>query len=449
MEVGNSKTEELRRSVLRQFQNMKDLTPDERKELLFKLSPRGLRPKPPTIKYVEGANIKDLPPKIKAIFERAKQDPDFLNAIIKVLQESTNKLTTHANEQQSFCDKFVYDPNTADKLLKVFGISEGEIKSEIATLGFYQGHRNYSEPFYITLVIVYGIGVYIDNQTLRILSLVLISARYWNANVKKIFPAGCNHDYAKYALQYMTRNNSPYKKYGTPIAFFMKYFIIQNDNFLPLYLRQNMADPKNGLIKILNTVQPKIHGYFTGTFRKHYYDAYDKGLKITSEDAYKSAYANKNEMIEAKETIQNTIDQILDKFKKNKMLAKNVLLKPEVKEFFKKKFNVSDKIIQQINDYISENQEDTDMIAEFLLQGFKPKNEDDFCLIDINTFMKQVGNAKKNEYFLKFKEYRSQITEHIFADIKPKISDNTWYKILNIVGNALFIYFKSLVCKKI
>jgi hypothetical protein len=445
----NAKTEQLRQEVLRQFQNLKQLTPDERKELLYKLSPRGLRPKPPKIEYVESANIKNLPPKLKAIFERAKQDPEFVNEIIKVLQSAVSKMLVHAQDHQSFCDIFIYSPDVAKKLMKIYGISESELKEEVAKIGFYQGHRNYSEPFFITLSIAYGIGLYIDNPTIRILSLMLIAARYWNSMVKSVFPRGCDHAYAKYAIQYLTKNNSPFKKYNTPLAFFTKYFVINLDNFLPIYIRQDVADPKNGLIKILTTIQPRIHGYFTDTFRKHYYTAYEKGLKVTSEDAYKSAYDNKNEMIEAKETIQNTIDKILDKFKKNQMLSKNVLLRQDVKSYLKQKFSISDKIIEAIDKYLSENQEDTEMLAELILQGLQPKSEDDVCQLDTEGFMKRVGNAKKNENFIKFKEYRNQITEHLFGSLKHKLGTQSWYRLQNIVGYALFIYFKALVCKKV
>ena len=447
--IGNSRTEQLRQEVLRQFKNLKELTPDERKELLYKLSPRGLRPKPPKIEYTEGANIKNLPPKLKAIFERAKQDPEFLNEIISVLKTAVSKMIAHAQEHQSFCDMFIYPTDIAKKLMRIYGISESELKEEISKIGFYQGHRNYSEPFFITLTIAYGIGVYTDNDTLRILALMLIAARYWNSMVKSFFPRGCSHEYAKYAIQYLTKNNSPFKKYQTPLAFFTKYFVINLDNFLPIYLRQDIAHPKTGLIKILTTIQPRIHGYFSDTFQKHYYYAYEKGLKVTSEDAYQSAYDNKNEMVEAKETIQNVIQQILDKFKKNQMLTKDILLKPDVKNYFKRKFNISDKILIKINNYINENQEDMEMIAEFILQGIKPKSEEDLCHLDIEAFMKSVGNAKKNEYFLKFKEYRNQITEHLFRDIKAKLGTQSWYKLQKIVGDALFAYIKVLICKRV
>jgi len=447
--IGNSRTEQLRQEVLRQFKNLKELTPDERKELLYKLSPRGLRPKPPKIEYTEGANIKNLPPKLKAIFERAKQDPEFLNEIISVLKTAVSKMIAHAQEHQSFCDMFIYPTDIAKKLMRIYGISESELKEEISKIGFYQGHRNYSEPFFITLTIAYGIGVYTDNDTLRILALMLIAARYWNSMVKSFFPRGCSHEYAKYAIQYLTKNNSPFKKYQTPLAFFTKYFVINLDNFLPIYLRQDIAHPKTGLIKILTTIQPRIHGYFSDTFQKHYYYAYEKGLKVTSEDAYQSAYDNKNEMVEAKETIQNVIQQILDKFKKNQMLTKDILLKPDVKNYFKRKFNISDKILIKINNYINENQEDMEMIAEFIFQGIKPKSEEDLCHLDIEAFMKSVGNAKKNEYFLKFKEYRNQITEHLFGDIKAKLGTQSWYKLQKIVGDALFAYIKVLICKRV
>ncbi len=414
-----------------------------------KLSPRGVRPKPPEIKYTEGANISKLPPKLKSIFERAKQDENFVNEIIKILNEGVSKLLTHAQDHQSFCDIFIYPPEIGKKLLRIYGVSESEIKQEVAKIGFYQGHRNYSEIYYITLVIAYGIGVYIDNPTLRVLSLMLIGARYWNSLNKNFFPKGCNPEYAKYAIQYLTQNNSTFKKYNTPIAFFTKFFLIDLNNFLPVYLRQDMANPRTGLIKVLTSIQPRLRSYFAGTFQKHYYNAHEKGLKVTSSDAYASAYDNKNEMVEAKETIQTTIDKILDKIKKNQLLVKDILKKPEAKNFLKTKFNVSDGVIDRLNNFIDENREDMEMIAEFILQGLQPKTEDEICHLNIETTLKKIGNAKKNDQFIKFKDYRNQITDHLFKDIKAKLGSQSWYRLQNIVGYALIIYIKLLVCKKL
>jgi len=449
--AGVQKGNQLRQEVLKKFQNMKDLTPEERRELLEKLSPRGVRPKPPTIKYVEGANIKNLPPKLKAIFERAKTDTEMMNAILNELNKGFARLSQHAQSHQSFCDLFIFPAEIGKKIISIIGISEGELKEEVAKIGFNQIHRNYSNLYYITLALVYSMALYADQQpsskSIRILSIMFISARYWDSMSKNVFSTGCDHEYAKYATQYLTKNNSDFKKYGTPIAYFTQFFIISVDNLLPAYIRQDVANPKTGMIKILTAIQPRIQQFFAGTFRKHYYYAYNNGLKVTSSDAYASAYANKNEMIESKETIQNTIDKILDKFKKNQMMAKNILFKPEAKNYLKHRFNVSDKVIKIINDYIDDNSEDMEMIAEFLLQGIEPKTEDEVCALNVEGTTTRIGNSKKNENFIKFKEYRNQITKHLFGEYN--LNEQSRRNLENIVGRSLFIYVKLLICKSL
>jgi len=82
LELLETSNDQLRQEILRKFQNLKNLTPDERRELLEKLSPRGLRPKPPKIKYTEGANIEKLPPKLKAICPKIKQWFQFVLSIL-------------------------------------------------------------------------------------------------------------------------------------------------------------------------------------------------------------------------------------------------------------------------------------------------------------------------------------------------------------------------------
>jgi len=443
------KVKNIENEIVKEIISFKNMTPAQRAEFLKTINPRGVAPKPPKIVLTEGANIDKLPPKLKAIFLRAKQDPEFLAAIMQELKRAIRVLVKHAQDHQTFCDNFVYPPDFAKRILKIFGMTEDELRKEMEKIGFFQGHRNYKEPFYLVLVLLYALGLYLNDKDLRIFSLMLISARYWNAIKKRQWPYGCDPDVARYVQNYILQNNSVYKKYKTPFLFLINHFIPSKDALLQNYVRQDVADPKNGMIKILTNIQPSLHSYIVGTFNDHYYEAYRKGLKETVEDAYQKAYDNNKEMIEARETLKNLIHQLLDKLDKNMAFDKNGLMDPLIVRALKAKFNIHESKIEQLNQWVKDNQEDIKMIAEFLLNGLEPKSEEEFCSINVAAILTNIGNAKKNEFFTKIKEYKNQITEQVFGNDKEKLGKQSWYRLQLFVLYAILLYIKKLICRKI
>jgi hypothetical protein len=321
----------------------------------------------------------------------------------------------------------------------------------MAKINFFPGHRQIGDPFYQVLSLVYAIGLYKNDQSLRLAALILMAARLWNGMIKKFFPIGCDPDIARYVQQYLIQNNSDYKRFGSPFAYITSYLAVRIDKTFSDYVRQDVADPKNGLVKLIKSIQPSLQSLFQGTLSKHYYYAYENGLKETSVATHGNAYDSGGDMVETRETFKNFLDQILDKFEKNMMLSQNLLLQPDVKSALKTKFALSDTAIQKLNEWFNDenNFEDLKMLAEYLLQGLHPKNEEEFCSYDIDTLTTQIGNAKKNPYFLKIKEYRTAIARQLFGSDIEKMNTQTYYRILNIISYALMLYIKKLICKKV
>ena len=206
-----------------------------------------------------------------------------------------------------------------------------ELKQEMSKINFYPGHRQIGDVFYQTLSLVYLIGLYKSDTLLRLASLMLMSGRLWNGMVKKFFPLGCDSDTARYVQQYIIQNNSEYKKYGSPYSYVANHLALRIDKTYSEYVRQDAANPKTGLVKLIKTLQPTLQSLFQGTLTKHYYPAFDKGLKETSVSTHGNAYDNDGDMIESRETFKTFLDQILDKFEKNMILNFDLLLQPDIK----------------------------------------------------------------------------------------------------------------------
>jgi len=430
--------------------SFKDMTQKERIEFIKSLNPRGIAPKPPKQVYTSGCNISKLPEKLQSIFKRAETDKEYLDAIIRELTKAVQKLVKQASEHQTFCNKFVYPPNLGENLIKLFGLSKTEFFTEMEKIGFTPKNRNYKDPIYVSLCLTYTLGLYLENNTLRILSLLLVSAKYWNALNYSSFPNGCNPDIARYVQNYSIQKNGLYSKYGTPYMFLIQDFVVKKDKFLEHYVRQNAADPKNGIIKVLTGTQSHLRSLMVNTLAKHYYEAYQKGLKETVEDAHKAAYENNKEMVEKRETIKTVIDQLIDTFEKNIMFDKQGILDYQIKSLIKNKFRLADSAIEKINSWIMDNKDDLKIITELFLTGLQPLSKEEFCAINIEVIVKNIGNAKKNESYVKIKQYREQIAIEVFGqETKDKLGNQSWYRLVNIINYSLIAYIKKLICKKV
>jgi len=424
---------------------------DNIREIRKKLRIKGLTPKPPKIKVLQGAIIDQLPPKLKAIVERSKTDEEFVNQLKIIIAEAVQRIQKSAMNQQTFCDYFAYPEGMVKKLLRLYGLSESELTTEMAKIGFHPSNRLLNQPYYQSLLIAYTIGLYLDENDIRLLALIPISTRIWNGKIKKSFPYGCDPDIARYVVNYMLRNNSHFKIYKTPYNYLIQYLVISVDKVFSVYVRQNPADPINGMKKIITTFEPRLGGLVTKTLAKHYYYAYEHGLKETSNETHTNKYSEGSELIEKRETIKNTIDALLDTYQKNRMLMKDPLISNDVKSKLKSKFALSDKAIEKINNWFKneDHEDDLKMITEFILQGFEPKTAEEFCALNPDVMAKTIGNAKKNENLINVKKYRIEIFKQMFGREITNPINQTDYRILNIITYALILYIKKIICKKV
>jgi hypothetical protein len=427
-------------------------------EKYLKDSVKQLRANPPKMTIKTGGNIDELPPKLKAIFIRFRDNTEDFLKLKAILQQAFRTLLTHAiQNHKTFCDYFNLSYHVEDHLLKIYQISESELKEEMAKINFFKGQRQLSNKFYQTLAIAYGIGVLKDDPAIRIIVISLIAARLWNGFIKKQFPKGCDPKIAAYVQKYMIRTNSDYKKMGTPFAFIVKYIAPSFDKRYADYVRQNFADHTNGLVAVIKKLQPRIRNVFVETLAHKYYEAYERGLKEEVFTSHSSAYDDGGDVIETKETFKNFIHQIVDKIRNKIAVQKDIIMKEDVQVAIKRKHQVNPIYMDEINEFFN-NDEHHEIIVEtieFLLIGLQNeiKDEEDFCKLDPNILATRIGNSKRNQYFNKVKEFREYMAKHIFGKsfeaLEKSNKKSTKDKILNLMAYLFIIYTKKLICKKV
>ena len=432
-----TKTQQSINQILNSNEILDNKTRLEMRKILGK---RGIAPKPPKIKIMKSAKIDNLPPKIKAIILRAEHDPQFLEKLEEILKKAANFIITKAAEQETFCDYFRFPANLDQLLLKLYGITETELRQEMAKINFHPSNRLLNHPFHQTLMIAYAIGLYLDREDIRILALLPITVRIWNSRIKAAFKYGCNPDIARYVQKYMLKNNSYYKNFKTPLNFLLHYFIISKDKEFASYIRQDAADPVNGLVKMLKTIQPGLYSLINKTLAGLYYKAYEQGLKET-------VAGDKDDSFVEKVNKSDIISQILDKFEKNRIIKHEVLMNPKYKQILKDKFALSDKAIKKLDEFFENEKrfEDLKLIIEFLLNELDIQSVDEFCLMKIDDITRKIGNTKKRDsHFQKIKEYRIRFFNEMFG--RNPTNNQTDYRLLNIILYSTILYIKALTC---
>jgi len=443
-------TQGIENQIKRKLAEVAPKDPKARRQWLEDINKKGVAPKPPKQRFSSGANIDNLPEKVKDVIVRADHDEEYLSYIKEIIETAALKLIEGSKNQETFCDYFRFPQKIDEKLFKIYGVSYNDLKREMQVMNFNEKNRGMSSPYIIAVSLAYAIGLYKNDEVLKRMSLLLILAFQWNKSIKAHFKVACNPNIARYVTQYMTKKNSEYiKNGGTPFNVIYQYYLINFYQKLDRYIRQDVAHPSTGLIKIATDAYAKLQAMVNRLARK-YYEAHENGWEEVISDSHSSAY-NNGEMVESRETFRNIIGQLLDKFNKNQMISSDIIMQRDVKEAIFRKFGISDKLFKMLNDYFNddENHEDLSLGFEFLLNGLKPKDDEELCSINMASLLTVIGNAKKNEFYTKLKEFRGQIMEHVFDSKNQKYGTVTLARLNQLSLYALLLYYKKLTCNKI
>jgi len=392
-----------------------------------------------------------LPPEIRVIIERFHHEPQLLMKLKQYLSMAAQQIIQHTLNHETFCDSFQPPNKLPNELLKLYGLTSKELKNALRKVGFDERNQMYDSIYYQTFVIAYLIGLEFDDENIRKLALLMIAIRIWNGRKKKSFPSYCDPDIARYVLNYVLQGNHTLKKAGSVFEYIDQYSIPHLDKkySAPGEIRDNLDDPKKGLIRLITTIWSRYEQLFR-SMRKAYYDSHKAGKKEIISDKYSQQYGS-GDMVESKESFSGNIERLVDKIEKNSMIKRNVLLKPEAKNIFKERFNVSDTGIKKINDWIEddENQDELKYFYELVFTTLKPKNEHDICQYDIPILAKKVTSSKKESNLLKAKEIIGHILEEILGEKYSTLGTQNAYHFRLLTAYALMTYAKIMLCKKI
>ncbi len=396
------------------------------------------------------AQIQKLPQPLRVVLQRFDHDPQLYMKLKQLLVMSAQKIQQQALNHDTFCSTFQIPRALPQELLKLYGMNEREFKQSMEKIGFVPIHRMYNDLYYQTLCVAYLVGLSKGDESVRKMSLLLIDVRLWNGRKIKYFPNFCDPDTARYVLNYELKGNHTLKKAGSVFDYLDKFSIPAVDGKYAPTISDNLDSHTEGLRKLIETNFSRFNQLFKSV-GDAYYRAQKAGKKEIISGQYKNQYGE-GEMVEARESFSGNIERLTDKILKNAMIKRNVIMRPESKEIFKEKFNVSEASLKKINDWFMDdaNEDEIKYFYELVFTNLKPKNEADICQYDIPVLANKITSAKKDKHLLKAKE----ILDHVLVDVIGSqkfdaLGKQSLYRLRAMISYSFMINAKLLLCKKI
>jgi len=398
-------------------------------------------------------NRSKLSPTIIAILDKFKTDKH----AYQLLKEGYLKLASHkimqdSMQHTSFCDYFPISKKLPNLLLKLYGISERELKHEMEQFSL-KGSIVYTKDYYITLCLAYLIGLDNNDEELRQYALLLISVLIWNYYKLRFFPNICDPKISQYVMNYELQGNHSFKNAGSPLNYIMKVTLPALENNYPKEIANDPVHHYAGLKRIITTIRSRYNQLFKN-LATNYYKAVESGKSESVHELHSTSYENSGEMIEKKEHFNNIIERLSDKILKNGLLKTKVIQRSPIKDMLYKKFFLSNQVIQKIDQYLDDdqNKEDLKYYIELLLNGLKLRNEEELCSMNMEVLANRITSSRKDEYFDKLKKFNTSIAINVLhapnEDTKH-ISTQNEYRYSKIMITAILSYIKYLNCKSI
>ncbi len=393
--------------------------------------------------------IQKLPQQLRMVLQRFDFDPQLYMRLKQLLVQSAQKIQQQALNHDTFCSTFQVPRALPQELLKLYGMNEREFKQSMEKVGFVKIHRMYDDIYYQTLCVAYLVGLAKGDENIRKMALLLIDIRIWNGRKLKAFPTFCDPDIARYVLNYELKGNHTLKKAGSSFDYLDKYSIPAVDGKYAPTIADNLDSHTEGLRKLIETNYSRFVQLFRSV-RDAYYRAQKDGKKEIISGQYKNQYGE-GEMVETRESFSGNIERLTDKILKNAMIKRNVLMRPESKEVFKDKFNVSEASLRKINDWFMDeaNEDEIKYLYELIFTNLKPKNESDICQYDTPFLANKITSAKKDKHLLKAKEILDHVLLSILGTKFNTLGKQNLYRLRGMVAYAFIINSKLLLCKKL
>ena len=377
-------------------------------------------------------------PVLEHIVQKFKSDHQLLSEVKRSLQTISSSIFLKAQISTTFCHRFNLTLGIANKLLKSYGITDDQMKNIMKELGFHT-NRMYEDPYYQSLLILYYIGVRLNDDQLRSIALFFILIKLYNGMQYKYFQAVCNENIAAYVMRNM-RGSAIFKKYQSPIDV-VSYFINTLDN---TYKDRIKRDPME-LIKVFTQAWNRLNQMFRN-IAQYYYKAHGEGksdIKLTD------IALDDNQSAIGSNLPESVVHLLVDKFNKA-YLIKPIKLPESEKQYLSQYLTITKNAIERVESYIddSHHQERVNNQLVYLLNALKIKNEKDIDGVPIIHTIDKLMGKRGDINIQRLKESVDDSLNQIFGLNTFKFMSRTQQlKLRKMYMMILFYKFKAVVSK--
>lgn len=398
------------------------------------------------------ANYTKMPKEFEFLFEKLHDDKIYED-IKSTIQQKVIASIKHGTSSTTFCDFLKVSNSLPDTLLKKYGLTDRQVLRAFQEIGFkVEGNtinRTHTNLYYLTLIMLYWIGVKYEDQELRYYCVALIYMKLFNRGIKAWFPNGCQEEIANYVLNNMVNNNSKFKKYRNPVKVIIENLAPELDAKYESYIKKQPAHPTKGLMIILTASWNRSDQMFN-THAQKYYKANKDGKREVSTSTYNTG--NNTDLVETKKYSLNEIHKLSQDTYKAISYNKSKQLPQTDSNTIKKVTGVSNKVIDNYCKYIndSSNSDDLEETIELLFQIMHYSETDQICSMHILMNTNKITNSKdkNNDKIQKYKNNVDNIIKLLYSSVSKNINNTQTLKLRKAFTVLLLFKIKQSSCKQ-
>ena len=372
------------------------------------------------------------------IIDKFKQNSSLRVNLKRKLQQVTSQLYLNAQSATGFCYRFQIPHRLPEQLFTVYGVPAAKIKEAFKSIGFHT-NRMYEDPYHQSMILLYLIGLYSDDEELKKIALFLDMVKLYNGMQYRYFKNGCKENVAEFVRRAKINNKSLLKT-KNPLELIAHYI----DTLDSKYSNEIKKDPDKMILRLFAQTWGRLNQVFRNIAQLYYDHVNDKDIDASIETMQKD---DQGALKLEDNILHGTIDALVDKFDKAVAIRFPALPETE-KQFLMKKLIMKPQAIDEIYKYL---QTHPDLIkyqvSEVLIAANVKSENDIFKLPILHTIDKLL--IRKNEVHtnnLK-KSVDDSLTEIFGGALYNKISITQKLKLRKLYMYILFYCFQVVVGK--
>ncbi len=372
------------------------------------------------------------------IINKFKQNSSLRINLKKKLQQVTSQLYLNAQGALTFCYRFQIPHRLPDQLFTVYGVPAAKIKEAFKSIGFHT-NRMYEDPYHQSMILLYLIGLYSDDEELKKIALFLDMVKLYNGMQYRYFKNGCKENVAEYVKRAKINGKSLLKDKG-PLELIAHYI----DTIDSKYSNEIKKDPDKMILRLFAQTWGRLNQVFRNIAQLYYAHVNDKDIDSAIETMQKD---DQGALKLEDNLLHGTVDALVDKFDKAVAIRFPALPESE-KQFLMKKLIIKEQAINSIHDYLKSHPELIKYQISELLMAANIKSENDVFKLPILHTVDKILIRKNEAHTNNLKKSVDEALAEIFGGhLYNRISITQKLKLRKLYMYILFYYFQVVVSK--